>query len=99
MSHHHDIYSDSGPPYSFTYYAYKSKLYFLHNAVMMIFFPLLKSSPHTHTHTHKLIYKKTNKKQIFLLGQSVATLATHRASYILETISDLLCNIYLHTHT
>ena len=41
ISHHHDIYYDSGPPYYFTYYAYKSKLYFLRYA-MMIFCSLVK---------------------------------------------------------
>ena len=60
MSHHHNIYWDSGPPYSFAYYAYKSKLYFLCNAMMMIFSSLDKINA-THTHTHMNIEKNKQK--------------------------------------
>ena len=50
MFHHHSC--DSGPPYSI-YYAYKSKLYFLCNALMKIICSFVKIITHTHTHTHK----------------------------------------------
>ena len=64
MSHPHNIYCDSGPPYFFAYYAYKSKLYFLRNAMRMIFCSLVKiTHTHTHTHTHmNALKKQTNKK-------------------------------------
>ena len=52
MSHHHDIYCNSDPPYSFFYYAYKSKLYFLRNAIMMIFCSFVKIIT-TQTYAHK----------------------------------------------
>ena len=72
--------------------------------------PLLKSSPHplslslsfslshTHTHTHTQTSIWWNK---FLLGQSVATLATHHVSYIQEITSNLsrVACIFILTHT
>ena len=101
MSHHHDIYCDSDTPYSFTYHVYKSKLYFLSKAMMMIFCFLVKIiATHIHKHTHTNIYIKKLTKN-FLLGQSVATLATHSTSYIQETSSNLprgAC-FFIHTHT
>ena len=54
MSHHHDIYCDSHPPYSFVYYAYKSKLYFLRNAMMRKFCSLVKIIT-THLHADEYI--------------------------------------------
>ena len=51
---------------------------------------------HTHTHTHTHEYRKT-----FLLGQTVAILATHCDLYIQETTANLprgTC-IFIHTYT
>ena len=65
MSHHNDVYCNFGPPYSFANYAPKSKLYFLLNAMMMIFFSLVKiiaTHTHTHTYTHTRIYKRKQTK-------------------------------------
>ena len=56
------------------YYAYKSKLYFLRNA-MMIFCSFVKTT--THTHTHKYIKKQI--KNVFL-GQPAATFWLHITS-------------------
>ena len=47
------------------YYAYKSKVYFLRNA-MMIFCSLIIITSHTHTQ----IYKETNKKKFFFFSRS-----------------------------
>ena len=70
------------------YYAYKSKLYFLCNALMMIVSSLVKIT-NTHSHTYTQV----------LFSQTVATLVTHCISYIQETTSNLLRGAYIFIHT
>ena len=83
------------PPYFLVYYAYKSKLYFLRNAKMMIICSLVRIiTTHTHTHTHI----NTNSKR-FLLGQTDAAFAAHPDSYILEKISNLPRGACILIHT
>ena len=88
---------------TFSYYAYKSKLYFLRNAMMI--FCSIDSSPHTHTHTR--IYKE-KKYNIFLVNLSRLWLHTasrtswrqikiYRAAHISSYIHIL--NITYTSHT
>ena len=84
MSHHHDINCDSGPPYSFAFYAYKSKLYFLRNAMLMIFCSLVKiitTHTHTHTHTHVYEYIKKQPKNKFFYSVNLLQLWLHIVSH------------------
>ena len=111
MSHHHDIFYDSGQPYSFAYYDYKSKLYFLRNAKMIIFCFLVKIIT-THTHTHTWIYKKQTKSKLFY-SVNLVGFSLHISSHIsrrepqiypaahvsLHTLTHTHIHTHIHTHT
>ena len=60
----------SDPPYSFVYYAYKSKFYFLRNAMMIIFCSLDKIiTARAHTHT-----QRDTKKNFFFYSVKLSRL-------------------------
>ena len=92
MSNYHDIYC------VLTHHTPSSIMLTNQNFIFFVmlwwwyFVPLLKLSPHTHTHTHM-----NTKIKKFILGQTVAILATHRNSYIQEATSNLC--MHLHTQT
>ena len=112
MSDHHDIYRNSDPPYSSTYYAYKSKLYFRRNAMMMIFCSLVKiitththththtHTTHTHTHTERRAHMKKKRKKFFFTWSICHYFGyTSCLIHLKDNFKFAARSMCLHTHT
>ena len=79
----------SDPLYSFVYKAYKSKVYFYHNAMMMIICSLVKIiAKHTHKYKKKIIWSNCRDFRY-----------TSRLIYQGDKLKFVARSMYHHTHT